>query len=164
MILRSYQTPHQVRVVPLMPVNGSVASVPRQRDYIYIRPAPVAVRMLPTSVRIVPSIDEIQRATAEYFGVALKDMKSERRSAWIAHPRQFAMWLAGALTNASLVMIGRGFGDRDHSTVHHAIKRVEERMAADLQAHADMRLICARVARATERRDWEFRRGRTWHA
>lgn len=153
MIVRSYQTPHQVRVVPLAAVNGSVASVPRQRDYIHIRPLP----MRPMTVLTVPSVEDIQRATAAQFGLRYEDMKSARRSAWIAHPRQMAMHLAAALTNCSLATIGRTFGGRDHSTVIHALRRVEERLAADPEIARAERLICAAVARATERRDWEFR-------
>lgn len=157
MIVRSYQTPHQARVVPLAAVNGSTTSVRRQRDYIWIRPAPRPPTML---IRVVPSIEEIQRATAEQFGLTIHDMKSQRRSIYIARPRQVAMYLAAALTSASLAMIGRCFGGRDHSTVIHALRRVEELLATERHLARDMRSICAGVARAVERRDWEFRRGR----
>lgn len=160
MIVRSYQTPHQVRVVPLPAVNGSVKSVPRQPDYIHIRPSPVAGPMVPMKLRVVPSIGEIQRATADYYGLALKDMESARRSIEIARPRMFAMYLAAALTNASLVVVGRSFGGRDHSTVINAIRRSEQQLASEAETHIALRSICASIARATERRDWAFRRGR----
>lgn len=156
MILRSYQTPHQIRVVPLPAVNGSVASVPRQRDYIHIRPAPMHV----AGIRIIPSIEDIRRATAAHYGLPQYELSSERRSQVIAYPRQVAMCLARALTNASLPTIGRCFGGRDHSTVILAIRRAEARLAADPRVGESMRSISAAVARAVEQRDWEFRRGR----
>lgn len=153
MILRSYQTPHQVRVVPLRPVNGSAPPVRRVRDYIDVRAKPMA----PTAIRIVPSILDIQQATASFYGIPEYEMASQRRSLVVAHPRGIAMCLARALTNASLPVIGRHFGGRDHSTVILAIRRVEGRLAADPEISRALRSICASVARATELRDWEFR-------
>jgi chromosomal replication initiator protein len=72
-----------------------------------------------------PKIIDIQQAVAEAFGIRLIDMTSARRARSVARPRQVAMYLARQLTLKSLPQIGRAFGDRDHTTVMHAIKQVE---------------------------------------
>ncbi|MFN3230827.1 MAG: chromosomal replication initiator protein DnaA [Alphaproteobacteria bacterium] len=72
------------------------------------------------------SISEIQRHVAEYFNVRLAELLSARRAVSIARPRQVAMYLSKQLTSASLPQIGRKFGGRDHTTVIHAVKRIEE--------------------------------------
>jgi chromosomal replication initiator protein len=76
------------------------------------------------------TITEIQRLVAERFGVTMCDLMSRRRGRAQARPRQVAMWLARHTTPCSLPEIGRWF-ERDHSTVMHAIERVDERMAAE---------------------------------
>jgi chromosomal replication initiator protein len=70
-------------------------------------------------------IAEIQKATAEYFEIDPIAMKSSQRSVKVARPRQVAMYLSKRLTVRSLPEIGRQFGDRDHSTVIHAVRRIE---------------------------------------
>ena len=75
------------------------------------------------------TIEQIQRRVAEHFDVRIADMTSKRRPASIAFPRQVAMYLARALTKASLNEIGDAFGGRDHGTVLHACKLVKKRMA-----------------------------------
>jgi chromosomal replication initiator protein len=77
------------------------------------------------------SIDEIQRKVAEHFDIRLADMTSRRRPQNIAFPRQVAMYLSRSLTDKSLTDIGESFGGRDHGTVMHACKLLEERMASD---------------------------------
>lgn len=77
------------------------------------------------------TIDEIQRKVADYYKVRLADLLSARRSREVARPRQIAMYLAKRLTPRSLPEIGRKFGGRDHTTVMHAIKRVEELRLTD---------------------------------
>lgn len=69
---------------------------------------------------------DIQEATARHFGVPLASMTSSRRSRDVARPRQVAMWLCKHLTPHSLPEIGRRFGDRDHTTVIHAIRMVDK--------------------------------------
>ena len=71
------------------------------------------------------TIEQIQKKVAEHFDVRLADMTSKRRPANIAFPRQVAMYLARALTKASLNEIGEAFGGRDHGTVLHACKLVQ---------------------------------------
>ena len=85
------------------------------------------------------TIEDIQKRVAEHFNIRLADMHSPRRARAVARPRQVAMYLAKHLTTRSLPEIGRKFGGRDHTTVMHAIKRVEElrqsqgTMAEDLE-------------------------------
>jgi chromosomal replication initiator protein len=84
------------------------------------------------------TIDEIQRRVAEYYSVKLSDMMSARRAREVARPRQVAMYLAKKLTPRSLPEIGRRFGGRDHTTVMHAVKRIDELRAADRELEADI--------------------------
>ncbi|MAM34585.1 MAG: chromosomal replication initiator protein DnaA [Micavibrio sp.] len=72
------------------------------------------------------TIDEIQRRVAEHYNLKLTDMHSARRSRNVARPRQVAMYLAKQLTARSLPEIGRKFGGRDHTTVMHAVRKIEE--------------------------------------
>lgn len=77
------------------------------------------------------TIDEIQRKVAEHYNLRLTDMHSARRSRNVARPRQVAMYLCKRLTTRSLPEIGRKFGGRDHTTVMHAVKKIEELMGGD---------------------------------
>jgi chromosomal replication initiator protein len=77
------------------------------------------------------TVDDIQKAVAEHYSLRQADLLSERRNRAIARPRQAAMWLAKQLTTRSLPDIGRRFGGRDHTTVIHAVRRIEELKAAD---------------------------------
>jgi len=78
-----------------------------------------------------PTVDKIQRATGKEFGITMDDMLSKRRARAIARPRQVAMYLAKIMTTRSLPDIGRRFGGRDHTTVIHAVKRIEALRAED---------------------------------
>jgi chromosomal replication initiator protein len=80
------------------------------------------------------SIDSIQNTVASHFGVTFAELISSSRTARIAWPRQLAIYLARELTGASLEAIGRAFGGRNHATVLHACKRVEERRRTDAEA------------------------------
>ena len=71
------------------------------------------------------SIEDIQRKTAEYYKLDVRDFHSPQRARRVARPRQVAMYLARILTTRSLPEIGRRFGGRDHTTVLHACRRVE---------------------------------------
>lgn len=77
------------------------------------------------------TIDEIQRKVAEHYNLKLADLFSERRARAVARPRQVAMYLCKKLTPRSLPEIGRKFGGRDHTTVMHAVKKIEELMQED---------------------------------
>ena len=76
------------------------------------------------------TIDEIQKKVAEHFNISVKEMQSSRRARTVARPRQIAMYLAKQLTSRSLPEIGRKF-DRDHTTVMHAVRKVEELILED---------------------------------
>mgnify|MGYP002765718642 FL=1 len=76
------------------------------------------------------TIDEIQKKVAEYFNISVKELQSSRRARTVARPRQIAMYLAKLLTSRSLPEIGRKF-DRDHTTVMHAVRKVEELIVED---------------------------------
>jgi chromosomal replication initiator protein len=87
------------------------------------------------------SIEEIQRKVAEHFAIRQSDMTSARRARAVARPRQVAMYLAKQLTQRSLPEIGRRFGNRDHTTVMHAVSRVGELMGRDAGFAEDVELL-----------------------
>jgi chromosomal replication initiator protein len=87
------------------------------------------------------TIEEIQRKVAEHYNIRLTDMSSARRARAVARPRQVAMYLAKQLTTRSLPEIGRRFGNRDHTTVMHAVNRVAELMKTDAAFAEDVELL-----------------------
>ena len=87
------------------------------------------------------TIEEIQKRVAEHFSMRLTDMSSARRARAVARPRQVAMYLAKQLTQRSLPEIGRRFGNRDHTTVMHAVSRVGELMSRDAGFAEDVELL-----------------------
>jgi chromosomal replication initiator protein len=87
------------------------------------------------------TVDEIQKKVAEHFKIRLADMHSARRSRSVARPRQVAMYLCKQLTSRSLPEIGKGFGGRDHTTVMHAVRKVEELIGADATFAEDIELL-----------------------
>ncbi len=87
------------------------------------------------------TIDDIQKRVAEHYHMRLSDMSSARRARAVARPRQVAMYLAKQLTVRSLPEIGKKFGNRDHTTVMHAVSRITELMAADAAFAEDVDLL-----------------------
>jgi len=87
------------------------------------------------------TIEEIQRRVAEYYNVRLADMLSARRARAVARPRQVAMYLAKQLTSRSLPEIGRKFGGRDHTTVIHAVRKIDELCHLDSGIEEDVDLL-----------------------
>ena len=87
------------------------------------------------------TIEEIQRRVAEHWNIRLTDMSSARRARAVARPRQVAMYLAKQLTSRSLPEIGRRFGNRDHTTVMHAVSRVTELIERDAGFAEDVELL-----------------------
>jgi chromosomal replication initiator protein len=81
------------------------------------------------------TVEEIQERTCEACGVTLDELLSPSRAARVAFARQVAMYLARELTDATLPAIGRAFGNRNHTTVLHACRRVAERIAVDPEAY-----------------------------
>jgi chromosomal replication initiator protein len=87
------------------------------------------------------TIDEIQKRVAEHYNIRLADMHSARRARAVARPRQVAMYLCKQLTPRSLPEIGRKFGGRDHTTVMHAVRKIEELRANDRTLAEDIELL-----------------------
>jgi chromosomal replication initiator protein len=87
------------------------------------------------------TIIDIQKKVAKYYEIKLSDMSSAKRSRCIARPRQIAMYLCKQLTIRSLSEIGRKFGGKDHTTVMHAVKKVEELRATDCEINKDIEKI-----------------------
>ncbi|MBM7066466.1 chromosomal replication initiator protein DnaA [Actibacterium sp. 188UL27-1] len=87
------------------------------------------------------TVEEIQRKVSEHYNMRLSDMIGPKRHRTIARPRQMAMYLAKQLTSRSLPEIGRRFGGRDHTTVMHAVKRIEELRSTDSQIAEDLDLL-----------------------
>lgn len=87
------------------------------------------------------TIEEIQRKVAEHYNVRLSDMIGPKRMRTIARPRQVAMYLSKNLTTRSLPEIGRRFGGRDHTTIMHGIRKIEELMVDDRQLTEDVDLL-----------------------
>jgi chromosomal replication initiator protein len=87
------------------------------------------------------SVENIQKTTAEYYNIKLSDILSKRRSRSVARPRQMAMFLAKELTNYSLPEIGESFGGRDHTTVIHACKKINELRDFNLDIEEDYRKL-----------------------
>ena len=87
------------------------------------------------------SVDAIQKRVAAHYDVRVSEMFSARRSRDIARPRQVAMYLAKNLTSLSYPDIGRQFGGRDHTTVMHAVKTIEQLSKSDGQFAEDVQLL-----------------------
>ncbi|CAI3923388.1 Chromosomal replication initiation ATPase DnaA (DnaA) (PDB:1L8Q) [Commensalibacter papalotli (ex Botero et al. 2024)] len=87
------------------------------------------------------TIEEIQRKVSEHCNIRQTDMTSARRARAVARPRQIAMYLAKQLTSRSLPEIGRKFGNRDHTTVMHAISRISELIEKDSAFAEDVELL-----------------------
>ena len=81
------------------------------------------------------------KKVAHHFNIKIADMFSARRSRQIARPRQIAMYLAKNLTSMSYPEIGKRFGNRDHTTIMHAIRKVEELMEQDAGLCDDVNLL-----------------------
>jgi len=77
------------------------------------------------------TIEQIQRKVCDLFGIRLSDLKAKTRTKAIAFPRQIAMYLARQLTHASLAEVGRAFGGKDHTTVLHAVDKVQTLLQED---------------------------------
>ena len=86
-------------------------------------------------------IEEIQRVVARHYNVSKQDLLSNRRTRTIVKPRQVAMYLAKMMTPRSLPEIGRRFGGRDHTTVLHAVRKIEDMVGADQQLAKELELL-----------------------
>ena len=91
--------------------------------------------------RQVPTIAQIKREVAHYYGILQIDLSSARRTANVTKPRQMAIYLSRTLTLNSLPQIGRQFGDRDHTTCLHAVRKVDSRILSDEKTAKDVAVL-----------------------
>ena len=103
--------------------------------------------ILQEEARRAVNIDQVQRKVAEHYDVRLADMTSKRRPAHIAFPRQVAMFISRRLTKCSLQDIGEAFGGKDHGTVIHACKTVQNRMDKEESLRQIVRFLEASLQR-----------------
>lgn len=96
--------------------------------------------LLRTNSRVI-TIEQIQKKVAERYNIRISDLSSSNRQRSIARPRQIAMYLSKTLTTKSLMEIGKKFGKKDHTTVMHAIKKIEQLCATDASIDEEVRLL-----------------------
>lgn len=87
------------------------------------------------------TVENIQKMVADYYKLKVADLYSKKRSRMIARPRQIAMWLCKEVTPHSYQMIGESFGGRDHTTVLHAVRTVEDLRNKDQQINHDIHVL-----------------------
>ena len=87
------------------------------------------------------SISEIQKQVAQHFNIRIDEMHSKRRSRNVVHPRQIAMYLAKQMTSSSYPEIGQHFGGRDHTTVMHAVNKIEKSLHEDGSILDDIKIL-----------------------
>ena len=122
-------------------LNRLVAHATLVGTSISVETAQVVLQDLLKSSNKKITIEEIQKKVAEHFNIRITDMHSPRRSRSVARPRQVAMYLAKSITSRSLPEIGRKFGGRDHTTVMHAVKKIEELKLHDDNFNEDIELL-----------------------
>ena len=122
-------------------LNRLVAHATLVGTDITIETAQVVLQDLLKSSNKKITIEEIQKKVAEHYNIRITDMHSPRRSRSVARPRQIAMYLAKSITSRSLPEIGRKFGGRDHTTVMHAVKKIEELKLQDVNFNEDIELL-----------------------
>ena len=116
--------------------HASLANIP-----ITLEMAEESINDIITKKERVISIEYIQEVVAKYFGIDIKDMKSSKKSNDIVFPRQIAMYLCRSIANASFPKIGDEFGKRDHTTVMHAVKKIEK----EIKTNQNTKLIVDNV-------------------
>lgn len=87
------------------------------------------------------TVENIQKMVADYYKLKVADLYSKKRTRAIARPRQIAMWLCKEVTPHSYQMIGESFGGRDHTTVLHAVRMVEDLRSKDQQINHDIHVL-----------------------
>ena len=102
----------------------------------------------PSGAESAVTLPMIISVVTDFYNVRLADLQSKRRQRSIAQPRQVCMWLARQLTTHSLEEVGGSFGGRDHTTVMHAVKTVDDRAAQDPEFKAVLDTLLARARRS----------------
>ena len=126
-------------------LNRVIASARIQNKTPTLQDAKLILKDLLNNMQSVISIEDIQKIVVAYYNLSMNDFLSARRSRHIARPRQIAMYLSKKLTTKSLPEIGRKFTGRDHTTVIHAIKKIEELMSKDRQFEYEVQSITDRI-------------------
>tara|TARA_B100000963_G_scaffold338086_1_gene334654 strand:- start:756 stop:2144 length:1389 start_codon:yes stop_codon:yes gene_type:complete len=126
-------------------LNRIIASARIQNKTPTLQDAKLILKDLLNNMQSVISIEDIQKTVVAYYNLSMNDFLSARRSRHIARPRQIAMYLSKKLTTKSLPEIGRKFTGRDHTTVIHAIKKIEELMSKDRQFEYEVQSITDRI-------------------
>lgn len=115
-------------------------------QHVYAGPAGITVELIEATVRGIVDdacpppvkIEDIQRMVAQHYGITRADLLSPRRTHDVVRPRQVAMFLAKKLTTRSLPEVGRRFGNKDHTTVLHAVRKITELCGQDGKTRADV--------------------------
>ena len=110
---------------------------------------PINIKMAESALRDLlraresrrPKIEDIQRVVSQHYGVSRQDLVSARRTRTIVQPRQIAMYLSKTLTPRSLPEIGRRFGNRDHTTVLHAVRKIDGMIEKEPQVAEDIETL-----------------------
>ena len=97
-------------------------------------------------VKTVHTVEGIKRVVCRQYGLSHSEMISDRREKKIVHPRQIAMFLCRELTTLSMPRIGQRFGDKDHTTVFHAIHKVKSMIANDPDVNNEVSELRAQLA------------------
>jgi chromosomal replication initiator protein len=126
-------------------LNTLVARAGERLGKLTLEEAQAIVRPHLRTVEKRVTVDDIQKVVAEHFGLKQADLLCEKRTRAVARPRHAAMYLAKQLTTRSYPDIGRRFGGRDHTTVLHAVKRVEALKAEDPVLAADLDAIVRKL-------------------
>jgi chromosomal replication initiator protein len=121
--------------------NHNKASGYQYRSLFHREVARVALKDLLSIQNRQISVDNIQKAVADFYSIKVADMYSKKRPANIARPRQIAMFMAKELTQKSLPEIGELFGGRDHTTVLHAVRKIGEERSHDGQLNHEIHVI-----------------------
>ena len=129
-------------------LNRIIASSRIQNKVPTLQDAKIILKDLLNNMQSVITIEDIQKLVVNYYNLPMSDFLSSRRSRHIARPRQVAMYLSKKLTTKSLPDIGRKFTGRDHTTVIHAIKKVEELMAADKKFEYEVQDISNKILKS----------------
>ena len=129
-------------------LNRIIASSRIQNKVPTLQDAKLILKDLLNNMQSVITIEDIQKLVVNYYNLPMSDFLSSRRSRHIARPRQVAMYLSKKLTTKSLPDIGRKFTGRDHTTVIHAIKKVEELMAADKKFEYEVKDISNKILKS----------------
>lgn len=112
-------------------LNKIIAHATLSKGPITLELAQKSIHDIVTKKEKVITVEYIQEVVSNYFGVEVKDLKSAKKSNDIVFPRQIAMYLCRSVANASLTRIGDDFGNRDHTTVMYALKKIEKEVKTD---------------------------------